>query len=457
MEGIAFVIDTAAIIGSGAILYLSLINVNGGAAGVYAACVCSIWLTTVMLFQYSGLYMFESLVHPLRSLDKVIIAFATGFLFLLAAAFAVKLSSTISRSWVGLFAVSAIFFTILGRLMLWKIVESLSRRGVFSRNMVIAGSKRHVSLLVDRIRATASHFVTVCAIFVDEPMNSTTISGLTVVGNLEAIPPYVRASDVDDVVIALPWSAEERIMLLVDQLRELPVNVYLGSDLIGMRLDFGEPPGHLAHSPVFSIVGSPMSGWGIAIKAAEDYLLAPVFLIIFAIPMLLISALIRLDSAGPIFFRQQRLGFNNQTFWIYKFRTMHVRNELETKTVQAKRDDPRVTRVGRILRRTSLDELPQLFNVLAGNMSLVGPRPHAVDHNAEYARNIRGYFSRHRVKPGITGYAQVNGLRGETDTQAKIEERVRYDVYYTENWSLSFDLRILVKTVAALLLTKNAY
>ena len=173
--------------------------------------------------------------------------------------------------------------------------------------------------------------------------------------------------------------------------------------------------------------------------------------------MLLIGIVIRLDSPGPIFFRQKRLGFNNQTFWIYKFRTMHVGDGPETNTVQAKRDDPRVTRIGRFLRRSSLDELPQIFNVLAGNMSLVGPRPHAVDHNAEYAQKICGYFSRHRVKPGITGYAQVNGLRGETDTTSKMEDRVRHDVYYTENWSLSFDLRILLKTVVVLFFSKNAY
>jgi len=166
---------------------------------------------------------------------------------------------------------------------------------------------------------------------------------------------------------------------------------------------------------------------------------------------------IRLDSKGPILYRQPRYGFNNQVFDVYKFRSMYVDRPPETGVPQATRDDPRITRVGRFIRRTSLDELPQLFNVLEGKMSLVGPRPHAVAHNEEYARIIAGYFARHRVKPGITGWAQVNGLRGETDTPEKMAARVRYDVYYIENWSLMFDFIILVRTAIVGFINKNAY
>ena len=456
IAGIAFFFDSIAILGSGAVLFFWLININANTVGLYAACVCSIWMTTVMLFHYSELYVFQAIVRPSTSLDKMIIAFGTGFLFLLAAAFSIKVSSDISRVWIAAFAASSVLLTIFARLALWKVVQYLSNKGVFSRNMIIAGSKLHVSKLLKRIVATTDDFITVTALFIDKP-SDVIIDGRTVMGDLEAIPAYVRASSVDDVVIALPWSEEERILTLVEQLRELPVNVYLGSDLIGMRLDFGELPGHLSNAPVFSVVGHPMSGWAVAIKAAEDYILTLVFLSFFAIPMAVIGILIWLDSPGPVLFKQRRLGFNNQTFWIYKFRSMYVEGQPEPNTVQAKRDDPRVTRIGRFLRRSSLDELPQLFNVLAGNMSLVGPRPHAVDHNAEYSQKIRGYFARHRVKPGITGYAQVNGLRGETDTPEKMADRVRHDVYYTENWSLSFDLKILLQTAIVLFTSRNAY
>jgi putative colanic acid biosynthesis UDP-glucose lipid carrier transferase len=200
-----------------------------------------------------------------------------------------------------------------------------------------------------------------------------------------------------------------------------------------------------------------MSGWGVAIKAAEDYLLGAFLLAAAIVPMAIIALLVRLDSPGPILFQQRRYGFNNRAFWIYKFRTMRVELNSGEKTIQATQSDPRVTRIGRLLRRTSLDELPQLFNVLGGTMSLVGPRPHAVDHNEEYGRKIRGYFARHRVKPGITGFAQVNGLRGETRDPERMAERVRHDVYYAENWSFLFDIRILAQTLFVIILGRNAY
>ncbi|HKI67972.1 MAG TPA: undecaprenyl-phosphate glucose phosphotransferase, partial [Verrucomicrobiae bacterium] len=371
------------------------------------------------------------------NLDRILISFATGFLFLLAAAFALKVSETFSRTWVGTFGLTAVASTIVAKLLFSRAVLSLSRRGVFSRNLIIAGKKKHVSRLLDRLMATRPEFVNVTALFVEHPSDAV-IGGQPVVGDLNDIAAFVRSFRVDDVVIAMPWSEEDRILGLVEQLRELPVNVYLGSDLIGLRLDFREPPEHFDKAPIFSIVGNPMSGWGVVIKAIENYVLALLFLAIAALPMMLIALLVKLDSPGPVLFRQKRLGFNNRVFSIYKFRSMRFTNAPDKKTVQATQSDPRVTRLGRFLRRSSLDELPQLFNVLEGTMSLVGPRPHAVDHNEEYARKIRGYFGRHRVKPGITGWAQVNGLRGETDTPDKMESRVRYDVFYTENWSLMF-------------------
>ncbi len=173
--------------------------------------------------------------------------------------------------------------------------------------------------------------------------------------------------------------------------------------------------------------------------------------------MAVIALAIKLDSSGPVLFRQKRYGFSNQIFDIYKFRTMRNEPECVGRTVQATRDDPRVTRLGRILRSMSLDELPQLFNVLNGTMSLVGPRPHAIDHNEEYSKSIRGYFARHRVKPGLTGWAQVNGLRGETKTVEAMEARVKHDIYYVENWSLFFDLQILAMTAIICLTRRNAY
>ena len=173
--------------------------------------------------------------------------------------------------------------------------------------------------------------------------------------------------------------------------------------------------------------------------------------------LLLIAAAIKLDSKGPVIFKQRRHGFNNDVFEVYKFRSMKVADSTSSEVKQATRNDFRVTGVGKFLRRTSLDELPQLFNVLRGNMSVVGPRPHAVQHNIEFSSIISDYFARHNVKPGITGWAQVNGLRGETNTVDKMHRRVEYDLHYIENWSLSLDLKIILKTAIAVWFDGNAY
>jgi exopolysaccharide biosynthesis polyprenyl glycosylphosphotransferase len=209
--------------------------------------------------------------------------------------------------------------------------------------------------------------------------------------------------------------------------------------------------------PLFEVVQRPISGWGTILKAVEDYVLGTLLVVALSPLLLAIAVAIKLDSPGPVFFTQPRLGFNNRTFRIFKFRSMYHRKVPERRVQQASRGDPRVTRVGRFIRRTSLDELPQLFNVLNGTMSLVGPRPHAISHNEDYGARIRGYFARHKVKPGITGWAQINNLRGETETLCKMEARVRHDIYYAENWSLLFDLRILIVTVFVVLFQKSAY
>jgi exopolysaccharide biosynthesis polyprenyl glycosylphosphotransferase len=209
--------------------------------------------------------------------------------------------------------------------------------------------------------------------------------------------------------------------------------------------------------PLVQVMGHPLAGWGAVEKAALDYGLGIIITILLLPLMAVIAVAIKLDSKGPVLFRQKRYGFVNRIFLINKFRTMRHVETVEEKTQQAIRDDPRVTRLGRFLRRTSLDELPQLFNVLNGTMSLVGPRPHANDHNEIYSQLVMGYFIRHRVRPGITGWAQVNGYRGETKTLEDIEARVKHDIYYVDNWSPMFDLSILFRTLLICLTGRNAY
>jgi Undecaprenyl-phosphate glucose phosphotransferase len=459
VPGFIVALDSVIILSVAIISYLVIVGDYTEITDYYIAATIFVWLITVMLMKFADLYQFEAILRPLVFADKIIIAFATTFLFLLAAAFSIKVSATFSRFWMGSFAIGACAATLSFRLLAAHILGRLADMHMFSRNVVVAGSSEQAMGLLAHIEKSHPRFVTLLGLFANKPCHTTgSVIRYPMLGGLDDLVAYVRTHEVDDVIITLPWSADQQIMSIVNKLRELPVNIYLGSDLIGFRLPFRAPPDHFGDMPLVEVMGQPLAGWGILQKAALDYGLGIILTIIFLPVMALIAIAIKLDSKGPVLFRQGRYGFVNNVFDICKFRTMqHMEAPSPCKTLQATRDDPRVTRVGRFLRRMSLDELPQLFNVLNGTMSLVGPRPHAIDHNEEYSQTIRGYFARHRVKPGITGWAQVNGLRGEIKTLDQMEARVKHDIYYTENWSLFFDLKILAMTAFVWLSGRNAY
>lgn len=453
--------DSVAILGSGYLTYDSLI-IYSLSQNLYIAAVVFVWITTLFLMNFVGLYRYEAATHPLRHLHTILVAVATAFLFLLAAAFSIKISETFSRLWLGYFAAASGTAILLFRGGLSYALLRILHVSSSKRNLAIVGSGEQCRRLIAMLMQDPSRLIHIQGVFED---NLQPVERL-VAGKEMTVPPenglahlesQARSGLIDDVVIALPWYEDDRIMAIVAKLRELTVNVYLGSDLVGFRTKFRSPPSHFGELPILQIVGKPMSGWDGAIKSAEDYLLAPFFLLLAAPVLILIAIAVKLDSPGPVLFRQKRVGFNNQVFDVYKFRSMQHTNMPSGKTRQTTPDDLRVTRVGRFLRRWSLDELPQIFNVLNGTMSLVGPRPHALDHNEEFARRAKGYFARHRVKPGITGLAQVNGYRGGTDTEEKLDGRVRNDIFYAENWSVSLDVQILLRTFIICLTGKNAY
>jgi putative colanic acid biosynthesis UDP-glucose lipid carrier transferase len=257
------------------------------------------------------------------------------------------------------------------------------------------------------------------------------------------------------VILAVPWHEEKRLKAILKELRNLSVNVRMCPDVFTLYLPVRGLTS-VAGIPMLDVFERPLSGWDLVLKNLEDRLLAPILMLLFLPICAAIAILIKLDSPGPVFFRQRRYGFNNNVISVFKFRTMRATAPQE-EVPQATRDDPRVTRIGRVLRRTSLDELPQLINVLRGEMSLVGPRPHAVDHNKKYAAIIDEYLGRHRVKPGITGWAQVNGLRGETQNPEQMRLRVQHDLYYIEHWSLLFDMKILLMTLFVGFIHEKAY
>jgi len=456
IPGLIVSLDSLVILSSALISYFTFVRF--GDPSYYAAAVGFVWLITVMLMNFSGLYEFDAITRPLSFADKIVIVFATTFSFLLAAAFALRISTEFSRIWTGSFAASSCTTTILFRILAAQIIGRLADRQVFSRNVVIVGSGEQLSKLLDNIDKSPPRFITVVGVFGNNRKDTPNgVSRFAMLGGFDDMPSYIRSNNVDDIIVCLPWSADNEIAAMMNKLRELPVNVYLGTDLVGYRLPIRRAPDHFEELPLVEVMGRPLAGWGAVQKAALDYGLG-ITLTILLLPLItLIVIAIRLESKGPALFLQQRYGFVNRVFDIYKFRTMKHTQVPETKIVQATRDDARITYLGRILRRFSLDELPQLFNVLNGTMSLVGPRPHAVQHNEEYAQLIRGYFARHRVKPGMTGWAQVNGFRGETKTLAEMEARVQRDIYYVENWSLLLDLKILVMTAVICLLGRNAY
>ena len=455
LRGLMMTIDSLVILSSGLLLYNLIIEF--AVTSYYAAAVAFVWLVSIMLMNFAGLYEFDAVTRPIAFIDKIIIVFVTTFSFLLAAAFALKMSAEYSRIWTGSFALLACAAIVIVRVITAQIIKQLADRNVFSRNVVIVGSGDQMWKLLDIIEKSELRFITLLGVFSEGGKLGAHSGHFTTLGTPDELPSFIRNHNVDDVIICMPWSADDHITSMINTLRELPVSVYLGADLIGFRLPLRRAPDHFEELPLVEVMGRPLAGWGGIQKAVLDYSLVTLLTMLVLPLMTLIVIAIRLESKGPALFRQQRYGFINKTFEIYKFRTMSYTETKERDIVQATRNDPQVTRIGRILRRLSLDELPQIFNVLNGTMSLVGPRPHAVQHNEEYAKMIRGYFARHRVKPGMTGWAQVNGLRGETDTLKKMEKRVQYDIYYVENWSLLFDLKILMMTAVICLTGRNAY
>lgn len=273
--------------------------------------------------------------------------------------------------------------------------------------------------------------------------------GVSVGGGLDELFALARSNEVDAVILAIPPQAERRIKAAVNALRNVAVDVYVQCDVAtGARVSAGG--GALSELPVRLVERRPLSRQASLIKSIEDRVLAAVILLLISPLMAAIALLVKIDSPGPIIFRQKRYGLNNSLIEIFKFRTLHVSQTDGDADTLVTRNDARVTRVGAFLRRTSLDELPQFFNVLRGEMSVVGPRPHALAAKAgvlQYDEIVANYGARHRVKPGITGWAQINGWRGETSTTEQIEQRVAHDFFYIANWSLLFDLRIVMRTV----------
>jgi putative colanic acid biosysnthesis UDP-glucose lipid carrier transferase len=274
-------------------------------------------------------------------------------------------------------------------------------------------------------------------------------------GRLRELPDFVKENRIQFIYLSLPMASQPRILHVLDELKDTTASIYFVPDMFITDLIQGRS-GSVCGMPVISVCESPFTGSSGVIKRASDIILSLLILMLIAPLLLLIAIAIKLDSPGPIIFKQRRYGLDGEEILVYKFRSMRVCEDGDT-IRQAQKGDARITRIGAFLRKNSLDELPQFVNVLQGRMSIVGPRPHAVAHNEIYRNLIKGYMIRHKVKPGITGWAQVNGYRGETRTLDKMQARIDHDLDYLHNWSLRLDLRIILKTILVVLKDRGVY
>ena len=404
-------------------------------------------------------YKFSRLRSPARAVIKALLPYVGAFSVFVVASYLWLSPIFLDQRWFFYVFIFGFFGVCCNRVIAFGILAYGARRGLIRKRIAILGASKQAALMLTHLGRDRLGYIDIVGVFDDRAVTTDRIAkDITVTGTVDDLSELARLQEIDDIIVALPWSADERLRAIIDKLRALPVYVHLGADLAALQMPGKFETGADQLLPLMTVVNNPLSGWRRVLKAMEDRILAVIATIVFAPVMVLVALAIKLDSPGPILYKQRRYGFNNQIFSVYKFRSMtHASEPVAGVTTQAQKDDQRITKVGKFIRRTSLDELPQLLNVLNGSMSLVGPRPHAIDHNEQYGRIIDGYYSRHKVKPGITGLAQINGLRGETDTLEKMEYRVRYDLYYIENWSILMDLEILALTVFLGFFGKNAY
>jgi len=428
----------------------------------YVGATLAIAMLSMLAFQIADIYQVQAFRGYEKQYMRLASAWSLVFLLTIGASFFSKTGEMFSRLWLGTFYVSGLSVLILSRNLLFYAVRRWTREGRLTRRTVIVGGGDLGGRVIEDLRRQKDSGVEIIGLFDDrgDDRGGAECAGQRKLGTVDNLVEFGRCTRVDLVIFSLPISAESRILQMLKKLWVLPVDIRLAAHT--NKLQFRPRSySYIGTVPVLDVFDRPIADWDVVMKWMFDKVLGGLILLCALPAMALIALAVKLDSRGPVFFKQKRYGFNNDLIEVYKFRSMYTDSADASANKLVTKNDPRVTRVGRIIRKASLDELPQLLNVVfKGNLSLVGPRPHAVNAKAEarlYAEAVDGYFARHRVKPGITGWAQINGWRGETDTHEKIQKRVEHDLYYIENWSVLSDLYILARTPFALLKTENAY
>jgi Undecaprenyl-phosphate glucose phosphotransferase len=463
IAGAVRVVDFALISLTGISLYFAYVVSLNGFYWEYIAAILGMTAAAVICFQAADLYQVQVFRGQLRQTTRMISAWTFVFLLFIGASFFAKLGGEISRLWLSGFFIIGLAMLTSERLFLRTLVRSWARQGRLDRRTIIVGSDENGERLVRELKDQDDSDIHVLGVFDDrnDSRARETCAGSPKLGKVDDIVELARRTRIDLVLFALPISAETRILEMLKKLWVLPVDIRLSAHTNRLRFR-PRSYSYLGKVPTLDVFEAPITDWDLVMKWLFDHIVGGIVLLMALPVMALVALAIKLDSRGPVLFRQKRFGFNNERIDVFKFRSLYhdQADPLASKVVT--RNDPRVTRVGRFIRKTSLDELPQLFNVVfKGNLSLVGPRPHAVQGKLQsrlFDEAVDGYFARHRVKPGITGWAQINGWRGEIDNEEKIQKRVEFDLYYIENWSVLLDLYILLSTPVALMTkSENAY
>jgi Undecaprenyl-phosphate glucose phosphotransferase len=461
LAGVVRVAEFVLMVVVGLGIFAAYVAPIGEHLSLYIPAVLAIATLATLAFQIADIYQ----VHAFRGHEKQYMRLASAwsvvFLIAIGASFFLKAGDLYSRVWLGTYYVVGLLSLVASRKILYYIVRRWTREGRLTRRTVIVGAGEPGERVIEELRRQKDTGIELIGVFDDRgDRGGDECAGLPKLGTVDDLVEFGRRTRVDLVIFSLPITAENRILHMLRKLWVLPLDIRLAAHT--NKLQFRPRSySYIGKIPVIDVFDRPIADWDVVMKWLFDKTIGTLALIGLS-PVLLATAIaIKLGSKGPVIFRQKRYGFNNDLIEVYKFRSMYIDMSDATAAKLVTKDDPRVTRVGRFIRKTSIDELPQLFNVVfKGNLSLVGPRPHAVNAKAEaklYADAVDGYFARHRVKPGITGWAQINGWRGETDTHEKIQARVEHDLYYIENWSLLLDLSILLRTPFSLLKTENAY
>lgn len=370
---------------------------------------------------------------------------------------ALDLENVVDGATLGLWLGTSLLFIVIQRALFHVGIRHFRKQGLNSKRVLIYGAGTLGRSIANQIRRSPESGFEVAGYLDDNPnLRGKKIESVEVFGGAASLEDILAPNAIDELWVALPLSATEKVSGVLEISNRYVVSVRLFPDLYGLTL-LNHSVSELLGFPIIDLNVDRMQGFNRLIKEIEDKVLGLV-LFIAALPMIgMIALIIRLSSEGPVLFKQRRRGWDGKPFTIYKFRTMKVHTEPPGQLTQATVDDHRFTAIGRWLRRTSLDELPQLYNVLQGRMSLVGPRPHAIEHDNFYEKHIEGYLRRHRVKPGITGWAQINDLRGEVQEIEEMSRRVKHDLYYIEHWSLWFDVRIILATILKIFFSKKAW